>query len=117
MSIPDKMVKPRTSVCRQLPVDQNGATPQVSHVLLRQTLVKREKTKERYLKTQHKIAPSKDCAITIKPSDKRYSQGGARGDAKGMGATTHCSQVPLSQVKVLFVPTEYSGKKTKQYIS
>ena len=28
-----------------------------------------------------------------------------------MVATTHCSQVPLSQVKVLFVPTEYSGKK------
>ena len=111
MSIPEKMVKPRTSACRQFNVDQNGATPQVSHVLLRQTLVKREKTKEWYLRAQHKIAPSKDCAKTIKPSDQKYSQGGARGDAKGTVATTHCSPVPLSQVKVLFVPTEYSRKK------
>ena len=30
-----------------------------------------------------------------------------------MVATTHCSLVPLSQVKVLFVPTEYSRKKNK----
>ena len=59
MSIPDEMVKPRTSTCHQFPVDQNGATLQVSHVLLSQNLVKREKTKEWNLRTQHKIIARK----------------------------------------------------------